>query len=422
MCHKATSSPRPGKPYRACSRPSAKLCEVCVAAQPHRRFQSAGISGKRAYLPIRSADTLQCAIAHNSGIGFAFARIVGPPATLFFSGDEPLYLDWRCAMFTTGKLDLRMEAVKYLLLAILATALALLMVQTLSGAPTAGRNEPGMLPADMPQVAVPMNEPQMARDPMADPFMPTVTPDMHDRLWTVLQLHREGQPAGAMILWPQIALPPETAAYKPMAMAVAEMKQHNLPGAERLLMEARDLAPRNALVAYFMGVLRVEQAAECKAMDQDFGPQFAAYVPWDAYERRAMLELAAIMEFRDAIEWADETNVEIELMPDPRAVNLGPLVTDLMTALDADNFVGRAHKQLAELLLRRGALTEAEQHIDAAVAAELPVMFAYEDLGLLYELQGRHADTLRAYTKNFQYQYGPALDRLTKVLVPAEMR
>ena len=314
-------------------------------------------------------------------------------------------------MLTTQKMDVGLEALKYLLIAMLATAIALILVGTLYGAPANTIQGPNMLPQDMPQVAMPLPEQQRLGTPAADPFMPTVAPEMHERLWTVLQLHRERQPAGALLLWPQIALPPHTAAYKPMAMAVAEMQQNNLPAAERLMRDARTLAPRDPLIAYFTGVLRMEQAAACRAEERAVGPQFAAHMPWEANEQRAMLELAAIMEFRDAIEWADEVNLDIELMPDPQAANLGPLVTDLMTALGADNFVGKAHHVLGDLLLRRGALTEAEQHIDAAVAAGLPALFGYEDLGLLYELQGRRADVLRAYGKNFQQHCEPYLQQ-----------
>jgi tetratricopeptide (TPR) repeat protein len=263
----------------------------------------------------------------------------------------------------------------------------------------------------MPQVAIPLQEQPKHNPRAADPLMPAVAPEMHEMLWRVLQLHRERRPAGALLLWPKVTLPPHTAAYKPMAMAVAEMQQNNLPAAERLMREARTRAPRDPLIAFFTGVLRMEQAGACRADSEGVGAQFAAYMPWEANEQRAMLELAAIMEFRDAIEWADEVNFDIELMPDPLAANLGPLVTDLMTALGADNFVGKAHSVLGDLLLRRGALTEAEQHIDAAVAAGLPALFGYEDLGLLYELQGRHADVLRVYGKNFQQNCGPYLQQ-----------
>jgi len=44
------------------------------------------------------------------------------------------------------------------------------------------------------------------------------------------------------------------------------------------------------------------------------------------------------------------------------------------------------------------------------------VMFGYEDLGLLYELQGRPADTLRAYRKNFAQRHPEAARMVERAL------
>jgi len=306
-------------------------------------------------------------------------------------------------MITTTKLDLRLEALKLLALAILATIVLLTMVGTLAGAtPRQFDDMPGMLPAEITGMATPMQPlPEPDRRLDLEPRMPTVTTEMHHQLWLALQFYREERPAEALLAWERLALPPHTAVYKPIAMAVAEMQQKNLKAAENLLRDARNLEPENALVAYFTGVLRLEQAAACEQADPEIGVQFVAAMPWEAREQRGMYELAAIMEFRDAIERVETVRVDEELMPDPQAANLGALVGDLVRVLKADNFVGKAHHALGDLLLRRGLLREAEGHLDAAAETGIPVMFGYEDLGLLYELQARPADVLRAYRKNF---------------------
>lgn len=321
-------------------------------------------------------------------------------------------------MITTNKLDLRLEALKLLILAILAAILLLTMVGTVTGAaPRKTMGEPGLLPAEITGQATPIQPlPQLNHRFELEPRMPAVTPEMHYQLWLTLQLHREDRPAEALLAWEKVVLPPHTAVYKPTAMAVAEMRQKNLKAAEALLRDARNLDPDNALVAYYTGVLRMEQAAACEQVDPDIGAQFVAAMPWEAPEQRAMYELAAIMEFRDAIERAATVHMDDELMPDPQATNLGPLVGDLVRALKADNFVGKAHHALGDLLLRRGMLREAEEHMDAAAEMGLTVMFGYEDLGLLYELQGRPADTLRAYRKNFAQRHPEAARMVERAL------
>ncbi len=325
---------------------------------------------------------------------------------------------------TTRQLDMRFEALKLLLVALIATMLALVLVRQLNGATPQGLDAPRMLPADTTLRANPMGEPPLPqRQWNEDVPMPTVTPEMQGHLWRVLQLHREDHPAEALLLWERVALPPHTQVYKPLAMAVAEMHLKNYDGAKTLLFRARDLAPENGLVAYYMGVLHLEQIAALDVVEPDLGPQFVATnMPWEANDRRAMLELAAIMELRDAIKQADQVLMNEELMPDPQAAHLGPLVGDLVRALRADNFVGKAHHALGDLLLRRGLLREAEEHMDAATETGIPVLFGYEDLGLLYELQGRPADTLRAYQKNFMQRGEPEIGWFVEWLMPGLKR
>jgi hypothetical protein len=82
-----------------------------------------------------------------------------------------------------------------------------------------------------------------------------------------------------------------------------------------------------------------------------------------------------------------------------------PRVGDLLIALEADNFVGKAHHVLFGLEMDRGLLTEAETHLDMAVATGIAPLYGYEDLAEAYLTQGNEPAALRAGAKDMQANY-----------------
>ena len=89
------------------------------------------------------------------------------------------------------------------------------------------------------------------------------------------------------------------------------------------------------------------------------------------------------------------------MIPDgfPTRAALEPTAGDLLLALDAEEFDGKAHNTLGCLFLERGSLELAERHLDDAVQSRLDVVYGYRDLGDEYRACGRHADAMRAYLK-----------------------
>ena len=57
---------------------------------------------------------------------------------------------------------------------------------------------------------------------------------------------------------------------------------------------------------------------------------------------------------------------------------------DLLLAMGADNFVGKAHNLLFGLHLDRGELLAAELDLDAAVATGIAPLYGYQDLAEAY--------------------------------------
>ena len=65
----------------------------------------------------------------------------------------------------------------------------------------------------------------------------------------------------------------------------------------------------------------------------------------------------------------------------------------------ATDFEPNAHHMLGYLFLERGAPEIAEEHLDQANALGIRVPFVFNELGEMYEDEGRHADAARAYLK-----------------------
>ena len=166
-------------------------------------------------------------------------------------------------------------------------------------------------------------------------------------------------------------------------------------------------APDNPLAYYFRRVLRMQQAALAWDWLEDSGPRntrLVAVTPHNVVPNtKSMYELAATMDFEKAIDLARTfrfLNGEA-ILPDQLGTKaaLEPTVGDLLIALEAEKFVGKAHLALGNLFLERDALELAELHLDAAVQEGINVVLGYRLLGEAYGARGQDTDATRAFLK-----------------------
>lgn len=314
-------------------------------------------------------------------------------------------------MLTTRKQPLEMEAIRWLILFMLAIIVIAIAAQLAGAADPMPPVEPGRLPMALVVEAKPMDPPRE--------FYPE-QPPVHEapaglamKVAELLALHRQGAAREALDGWEQTQLPPQTAVWRDLARGAAALQLGDLPLAEKHLATARLAAPKHAAADFLIGVLRMEQAAQIREWrpwrDLPRRPEFrlvADAPPVAAPLTRTMYELAALMEFNAAVLHAPDVQLGQPLVPGARG-NPQPLVGDLLAAIGADNFAGKAHHMLGALYMNRGQLTEAETHLDEAVKTGVNIVFGYEDLGTLHELQGDNAAAGRLYGKQLLQKCPP---------------
>jgi tetratricopeptide (TPR) repeat protein len=322
-------------------------------------------------------------------------------------------------MITTRRLPVEMELLRWAIVA--AIALALLAALATVVAAAEPMPAPALLPARMELFAKPLDlaapdkfAPDKPRFPEAMPAIDQPPAEMAARLWMTLENHRAGCFGEALAGWQQIQLPDATVIWGHIAHAALMLQVGDLEQAAIELDLARRMDLDHPLVAYYTGILRLEQAAQA-ARIPDGMPEgnlrLVAHVPARGEDRAEVYRMLARVELGRAIALADRVRLDERLIAteDPLHQQLVvPHVGDLLVALGADNFVGKAHQMLFDLDLARGELTQAEQHLDAAVALGLPPLFGYHDLAEAYQAADRPEDALRAVRRDLQANY-PAL-------------
>lgn len=323
-------------------------------------------------------------------------------------------------MLTARPTNVHVEIVHWILLVVLAILMLLALATAAAGADP--MREPGRLPDDMDAVAKPMKA-----EPIA-PFFPEVGPrrqlppaEAVARLWATLDHHRAGRLGEALAGWEQLRLPEETAHWAEIAVGAAYLRAGDTERAAMHLTAARQLAPGNAVVAYFMGLLRLEQAAAVGRLPDDLyrRDRLVAYTP---LEERAVFRLMARGELQQAIAAADLVRLDERLLPADPAVEeavVVPAVADLLRALGADNFVGKAHQLLFGLHLDQGELGDAEFHLDRAAATGVAVLDGYQELAVGCLDAGRTADALRLLRKHLAATEPWLADVCQRLLGPA---
>jgi tetratricopeptide (TPR) repeat protein len=297
-------------------------------------------------------------------------------------------------MLAQRHMHLEWEIARWALIMALAAALAIVI-----GHQMARGDEPARLPPSIDQWAIPME----TAPPAVTPAAPTEDAAM--QLWTILEDQHAGRMDLAMVEWGRLTLPPESEVWRNVGLAQANLAMGEVATAEAALDKAAELAPDNAIVHYYLGILNLEKAwrakdwydpaAQPEGRLVSFGPTEVVPNTPDMYRLAAMGELELAVELADTV-MLDEPLLSAEW---PTSAALTPTVGDLLLATGANDFEAKAHNMLGYLHLENGAPEEAEQHMDAAADSHAIVVFAYEDLGKYYEEQGRSLDAFRAYAK-----------------------
>lgn len=309
-------------------------------------------------------------------------------------------------MLALRRMTVEAEFVKWMVLLMIAAAVAMLLATRMAGADGA----PGLLPGDLNNLARPMPETAVA------PFFPEVGPPLRTNepnqvLWRIIELHRMGQADDAIALWQQADAMYGTEVWRHVAVGATYLQAGDLLRAEEELDAALEMEPRNAVAHYYAGLLRLGQAQGARNWNDMIGPPAIMLIalPQVAPNTRDMYEMMAMQEFAKAIEMAPEMDLDAPLAPEAWAaddVQYMPLVTptvgDLLLALGADRYPARAHNVLGTMYTERGLFGEAEEHLDAAVTERLPIPPAYRELGRGLEADERYADAARVYMKAFR--------------------
>jgi Flp pilus assembly protein TadD len=319
------------------------------------------------------------------------------------------------------QLSLEFEMIRWMVIITLAGILALAVASSAWGRDVPKRAQPRVLPDAATELSRPM---------AALPSDLQVTDDepLVRQLWSALAYHRGNDPAAAREVWSRIQLPYQSEAWQYVALGVTYLQEGDCEAACMAFQVAQGWEPHNPVPFYYLGIVRLTQAQRAEAWHDGVVPGDVQFVDWVADGRvadglgrngglnspdvvpnsKAMYEWVAMVEFTRAIELAGNVALDQPLVATarwgghqlvPENPEAAPHVGDLLAALGADNFAGKAHNTLGSMLIERGALERAEQHLDAAAATGLTIVHGYADLGAAREAAGEHQEAVRAYMK-----------------------
>jgi tetratricopeptide (TPR) repeat protein len=308
-------------------------------------------------------------------------------------------------MLVSKQMHLHWEILKWLAIISLAVATAVALTSQLaSGVDRSPTPVPALLPVELSRSATPIEREPVDLSESADVAMD---------VWQALEAHRQSNWELAVVMWEGISLPGEKQVWRHVAVAQAHLRMAQTDQAEAELESARQVHPENALVRYFAGLLRLQQAAVAEEWYEPAGAQdvvFVSHIPV-VPNTRAMYKLAAINELQAALTHAADVHADMPLVQAgaPTEAALLPTVGDLLLAIGADRFEGKAHNVLSSLYLENGQLDAAEGHLDAAYDLGMTIVFGYADLGESYRADGRHSDATRAFAKAIARQPNTAV-------------
>jgi len=307
-------------------------------------------------------------------------------------------------VITTRHMSAEVELIRWMLLFAAAVALALAIATALAAADP--MSEPKLLPETIRALAKPMSA------DIEQPFFPEQPPirklppaEAAARLWAILESHRAGHVHEALTEWNHVGLPNETAHWREIAMGAAYLRVGDLERAEMHLDAAKQLAPDHALVAYFTGLLRLAQADAAGRAPDTTKNKHEWFVTYSPAEGKELYHLLAIGDLRLAIARAGEVRLDEWLMTADARVDeeiVSPMTGDLLAALGARNFVGKAHQELFRLQLSRGELADAEFHLGQAATAGMTTLAMYRELAEVYLVHGQDGDAVRVATNGMR--------------------
>ena len=329
------------------------------------------------------------------------------------------------------------EGLNWMLLVFLVALLSALLFRVAGGAMPPVDAPPGTLP--------PMEEWATPITPRAETLQEPAPPTPSDfdfgvvtKLWATMQLHRDGDVEEAIAGWEAMNLPCESEVWRNVALAAAHLRVGNVDEAADLLDYSEQMDGNNPLVHYYKALLRLTQAVTAPEWFDAIENRHTVLVshsPNTTAPLNTLYRLAAIQEFEKVIELAAKVDLTQRLVPDVMLANhcgedpIGsglknamlvsnrtdpmyrplyvlpvrldsPTVGDLLLAIGADNFEGKAHNMLGPLHLERGSLGQAEDHMDAATKFGLNVLDGYSELGKAYKARGDHDGAFRVYLKD----------------------
>lgn len=242
--------------------------------------------------------------------------------------------------------------------------------------------------------------------------LPTTVNDGFDAmtLWQVLKSHRAGNLCEAIARWENIPLPAESKVWRQVALGAAQLESGKLEQANQNLAAAEKLDGKNPIVHYFLGMWRLEQASRALDFYDAIGTDSTqlVFVQPSLSRPRLLYELAAMMALESAVNLSKDYDTTTPLAPMDWTVPLRfelempmmtPTVADLLRALGAENYVGRAHNVLGDMYLDRDSLEQAEEHMDSAAESGIDKELGYRDLARKYRILGREFDARRAILK-----------------------
>lgn len=332
-------------------------------------------------------------------------------------------------MFARTHVHAEMEAIKWLVLVILAGALALLLANTARGnevtRPPVSSERSQVLPeADVARQLRPTMPPSVVEIPAApveDPFV------VASQTWNAIELQKAGRMDEAVEAWTRLRLPVPTDVWRLIALGHAYLQLADYERAAEVLCEAKYGAPDNAVVDFVIGTLWLAKAETALEWHDAPGIDASRFVAWQPMEiapnTASMYRLAAVMCFERATKLAGQVNLDEPLLAgewmvpesDELAMPIAaPTVRDLLSAFRADRFEGRSHLALGVLHTERDVLDHAERHLDQAAALSEPTGAAFRDLGERLEQRGHFGDAMRVFLKSLSH--GGGLDTFGKAL------
>ena len=236
-------------------------------------------------------------------------------------------------------------------------------------------------------------------------------------LWKILEYYELGDLDAALVAWETSELPSDTRIWRLLSIAATYLELGQIDRAKTPLLEARQLAPDNAVLHFVQAKLRLQQADRAAEWNDAvlltgnrlIGVAATPIVhrPKSWYQRSAADELELAVELAPHLDRYQPLlpTYDVVRVPYPVPVpDTPPLVDDLLIALRLDDFLLEAHKMLASYFTVHGCAELAEEHLDEAHHLGADVARQYQVVGQLYEEQGRNAEAHRVHLKAMAHE------------------